>query len=157
MQAFHFKTLKKAFFLTFVYDLLPCVLRLVPLIHLRRLFEVDCWNGDAVGEVRQVVTDVKFPRHEDKFPVVLLENHRRRVRYHQYPTEKRNISTDQQFQMNRYTVVPGFSVLGFSVLPGFRALNAGDGAWSVHKTLFRFKAPIILGSNYFFLHFRVFA
>ena len=85
-----------------MYDLLPGVLRLVPLIHLRRLFEVDGWNGDAVGEVRQVVTDVKFPRHEDKFPVVLLENHRRRVRYNQYPTEKRNISTDQQFQMNRY-------------------------------------------------------
>ena len=29
------------------------------------------------------------------------------------------------------TVVPGFRVLGFS------ALKAGDGAWSVHKTLFR--------------------
>ena len=40
------------------------------------------------------------------------------------------------------TVVPGFSVLGFSVLPGFRALNAGDGAWSVHKTLFGFRAPL---------------
>ena len=40
------------------------------------------------------------------------------------------------------TVVPGFSVLGFSVLPGFRALKAGDGAWSVHKTLFGFSAPI---------------
>ena len=40
-----------------------------------------------------------------------------------------------------YTVVPGFRVLGFSALPGFRALNAGDGAWSVHKTLFGFKAP----------------
>ena len=57
----------------------------------------------------------------------------------------------------RCTVVPVFSVLGFSAHPGFRALKDGDGAWSVHKTLFRFKAPIILGSNYFFLHFRVFA
>ena len=37
---------------------------------------------------------------------------------------------------NEYTVVPGFSVLGFS------ALNPGDGAWSVHKTLFGFKAPL---------------
>ena len=41
-----------------------------------------------------------------------------------------------------YTVVTGFRVLGFSALPGFRALKAGDGAWSVHKTLFGFKAPI---------------
>ena len=41
------------------------------------------------------------------------------------------------------TVVPGFRVLGFSALPGFRAPNAGDGAWSVHKTLFGFKAPIL--------------
>ena len=40
------------------------------------------------------------------------------------------------------TVVPGFSVLGFSVLPGFRALKAGDGAWSVHKTLFGFRATL---------------
>ena len=40
------------------------------------------------------------------------------------------------------TVVPGFRVLGFSVLPGFRALKAGDGAWSVHKTLFGFRAPL---------------
>ena len=40
------------------------------------------------------------------------------------------------------TVVPGFRVLGFSVLPGFRALKAGDGAWSVHKTLFGFRAPV---------------
>ena len=30
------------------------------------------------------------------------------------------------------TVVPGFKVLGFSALPGFSALKAGDGAWSVH-------------------------
>ena len=34
------------------------------------------------------------------------------------------------------TVVPGFWVLGF------RALKAGDGAWSVHKTLFGFRAPL---------------
>ena len=40
------------------------------------------------------------------------------------------------------TVVPGFKVLGFSALPGFRALKAVDGAWSVHKTLFGFKAPL---------------
>ena len=40
------------------------------------------------------------------------------------------------------TVVPGFRVLGFSALPGFRALNAHNGAWSVHKTLFGFRAPI---------------
>ena len=41
------------------------------------------------------------------------------------------------------TVVPGFRVLGFSALPGFRALKACDGAWSVHKMLLRFKAPIL--------------
>ena len=41
------------------------------------------------------------------------------------------------------TVVPGFRVLGFSALPGFRALKAGDGAWSVHKTLFGFKVPTL--------------
>ena len=35
-------------------------------------------------------------------------------------------------QKTIYTVVPGFRVLGFSALPGFRALKAGDGAWSVH-------------------------
>ena len=34
------------------------------------------------------------------------------------------------------TVVTGFSVLGFSALPGCRALNDGNGAWSVHKALF---------------------
>ena len=44
--------------------------------------------------------------------------------------------------MSTNTVVPGFRVLGFSVLPGFRALKAGDGAWSVHKTLFGFRAPL---------------
>ena len=40
------------------------------------------------------------------------------------------------------TVVPGFRVLGFRALPGFRAQNPGDGAWSVHKTLFGFRAPL---------------
>ena len=40
------------------------------------------------------------------------------------------------------TVVPGFRVLGFSALPGFKAIKAGDGAWSVHKTLFGFRAPL---------------
>ena len=44
--------------------------------------------------------------------------------------------------LKRITVVPGFRVLGFSALPGFSALNAGDGAWLVHKTLFGFEAPI---------------
>ena len=46
-----------------------------------------------------------------------------------------------------HTVVPGFRVLGFSVLPGFRALKAGDGAWSVHKTLFGFRAPFFHKKN----------
>ena len=41
------------------------------------------------------------------------------------------------------TVVPGFRVLGFRALPGFRAQNPGDGAWSVHKTLFGFRAPLL--------------
>ena len=41
------------------------------------------------------------------------------------------------------TVVPGFRVLGFRALPGFRAQNPGYGAWSAHKTLFGFKAPIL--------------
>ena len=40
------------------------------------------------------------------------------------------------------TVVPGFRVLGFRALPGFRAQNPGYGAWSVHKTLFGFRAPL---------------
>ena len=39
------------------------------------------------------------------------------------------------------TVVPGFRVLGFRALSGFRAQNPGDRAWSVHKRLFGFKAP----------------
>ena len=43
------------------------------------------------------------------------------------------------------TVVPGFRILGFSALPGFSALNPGDGAWSVHKTLFGFSAPVFQG------------
>ena len=30
------------------------------------------------------------------------------------------------------TVVPGFRVLGFSALPGFRTLKTDDGAWVVH-------------------------
>ena len=51
------------------------------------------------------------------------------------------------------TVVPGFRVLGFSALPGFRALKAGDGAWSVHKTLFGFKAPILGSQLRLFLSF----
>ena len=49
-----------------------------------------------------------------------------------------NLCTDLHIR----TVVPGSRVLGFSALPGFRALKAGDGAWSVHKTLFGFKAPL---------------
>ena len=40
------------------------------------------------------------------------------------------------------TVVPGFMGLGFSALPGFRAPKTGHGAWSVHKTLFGFRAPL---------------
>ena len=40
------------------------------------------------------------------------------------------------------TVVPGFRALGFSALPGFRALKPGDGAGSVHKTLFGVRAPL---------------
>ena len=28
------------------------------------------------------------------------------------------------------------ALLGFRALPGFKAQNPGDGAWSVHKTLF---------------------
>ena len=39
-------------------------------------------------------------------------------------------------------VVPGVRVLGFSALPGFRAPKVGDGTWSVHKTLFGFRAPL---------------
>ena len=34
----------------------------------------------------------------------------------------------RNFMLNLNTVVPGFRVLGFSALPGFRALKAGDGA-----------------------------
>ena len=47
-----------------------------------------------------------------------------------------------EYSVKLGTVVPGFRVLGFSALPGFRALKAGDGAWSVHKTLFGFRAPL---------------
>ena len=51
-------------------------------------------------------------------------------------------TVDQVSRVDAITVVPGFRVLGFSVLPGFRALKASDGAWSVHKTLFGFSAPV---------------
>ena len=40
------------------------------------------------------------------------------------------------------TVVPEFRVLGFSALPGFRAQNPGDKVWSIHETLFGFRAPL---------------
>ena len=50
---------------------------------------------------------------------------------------------DEFFRAFPNTVVPGYRVLGFSALPGYRALKAGDGAWSVHKTLFGFRAPLI--------------
>ena len=43
---------------------------------------------------------------------------------------------------NINAVVPGFRVPGFSTLPGFRALKADNRAWSVHETLFGFRAPI---------------
>ena len=55
--------------------------------------------------------------------------------------------------IRRNTVVPGFRVHGFSALPGFRALKAGDGAWSVHKTLFGFRAPLfqhLISDNFVF-------
>ena len=52
-------------------------------------------------------------------------------------------NADFAFRTNKKnTVVPGFRVLGFSALLGFRALKAGNGAWSVHKTLFGFRAPL---------------
>ena len=51
------------------------------------------------------------------------------------------------------TVVPGFRVLGFSALPGFRALTAGDRAWLVHKMLFGFRAPLF---QLFLRKFRIF-
>ena len=41
------------------------------------------------------------------------------------------------------TVVPGFRVLKFRALPGFRAQNPSDRAWSVHKTLFGFRVPLL--------------
>ena len=47
------------------------------------------------------------------------------------------------FQAILTAVVPGFRVLGFTAFPGFRALKAGNRAWSVHKTLFGFKAPTL--------------
>ena len=39
------------------------------------------------------------------------------------------------------TVVPGFSVLGFIALPGFRALNAGNQIWFYIIDLPGFRAP----------------
>ena len=35
------------------------------------------------------------------------------------------------------------ALLGFRALPGFKAQNPGDGAWSVHKTLFGFRVPLL--------------
>ena len=35
------------------------------------------------------------------------------------------------------------ALLGFRALPGFKAQNPGDGAWSVHKMLFGFRAPLL--------------
>ena len=55
---------------------------------------------------------------------------------------KRRGSKQGSSHIDENTVVPVFSVLGFSVLPGFRALNPGDRAWSVHKMIFGFKAPL---------------
>ena len=58
---------------------------------------------------------------------------------------QKNVSTklsQKLIAFTKNTVVLGFRVLGFSALPGFRALKAGDGAWSVHKTLFGFRAPL---------------
>ena len=52
------------------------------------------------------------------------------------------LRTGQVLIKSHNTVVPGFRVLGFSALPVFRALKVGDGAWSVHKTLFGFWAPL---------------
>ena len=43
-------------------------------------------------------------------------------------------------QNKLYTVVPGFSVLGFRALPGFRALNAGNQIWFYTIDLPRFSA-----------------
>ena len=44
--------------------------------------------------------------------------------------------------VEKYTVVPGFRVLGFSALPGFRAQKSGNGAWSVLKMPFGSRAPL---------------
>ena len=51
--------------------------------------------------------------------------------------------------------MPAKRRLGFSADPGFRALKAGDGAWSVYKTLFVFRAPFsqLLISKKQLLHF----
>ena len=53
----------------------------------------------------------------------------------------RNIPKNSIVTREGHTVVPGFRVLGFRALPGFRALNPGDGGWSVQKMLFVFRAP----------------
>ena len=50
--------------------------------------------------------------------------------------------TSGRIVIGNSTVVPGFRVVGFRALPGFRALNPGNGGWSVHKTLFGFRAPL---------------
>ena len=42
---------------------------------------------------------------------------------------------------NAYTVVPGFSVLGFRTLPWFRALNTGNQIWFYVIELPGFRAP----------------
>ena len=42
---------------------------------------------------------------------------------------KRRYTTVHMFEGKRNTVVPGFSVLGFRALPGFRALCTGNQIW----------------------------
>ena len=50
-----------------------------------------------------------------------------------------HVLTHFQIVSQLITVLPGFRVLGFRALPGFRAQkNPGDVAWSVHKMLFGF-------------------
>ena len=51
------------------------------------------------------------------------------------------------------TVVPGFWVLGFIALPGFRALKAGDGAWSVHKKRYLDLGHLFPSSLFIYLFF----
>ena len=55
--------------------------------------------------------------------------------------EQRSLSANSR-KAKWNTVVPGLRVLGFRALPGFRAQNAGDGAWLVHKMLFGIRAPL---------------